>query len=240
MAPHYHPQRGRRPGAVTGVRGVIVQSDGASIVGRVFIRPLEALDRWIVGIQPSPGDRPLAMHAGIHVVVDGRYDYVAEQLIGRLDLDFRSGLNWTPLAVFRARNRGGWDATLPVTEFRSIGAADVEHTIRRLNVIEGRPFVGEDCTAFVERAFGGQRMFADSPLLRWFGIGVRIGDPALPLLRRDASLASRTNAYVRGDALRNLPDALANAEAPNARIWLIRAALIAAIAFGGYRLLAPR
>ena len=36
-------------------------------------------------------------------------------------------------------------------------------TIEHLNVIQERPFVEENCTMFVERAFGKRRMFADSP-----------------------------------------------------------------------------
>src|SRR5689334_7266598 len=85
-----------RPGRVTEIRGIVFQSDGRSTVGRLFIRPFEALDRWIVGILPQRSERTLAMHAGIHIVIDGAREYVAEQLVGSFSMDFRNGLNWTP------------------------------------------------------------------------------------------------------------------------------------------------
>jgi hypothetical protein len=203
-----------------------LQSDGKSTVGRVFIRPLEALDRWIVGILPSPGEPTLAMHAGIHVVIDGERDYVAEQLVGSLYLDFHSGLNWTPLEQFQNRDRGGWDVTVPATGFRGVDDTLVEETVTRLNAIDGHPFIGEDCTAFIERAFGGEhRLFADSPLLRSLDIGVRIGDPALPLLRADAPLDSDARDKLQFEVIKDLPDPLADAGSPNARNWLIQRAL---------------
>jgi hypothetical protein len=63
--------------------------------------------------------------------------------------------------------------------------------------------VGEDCTAFVGRACGGRRLFADSPLLR-------------------------------ADTLKQLPDALADAESPNARLWARRLGMAALVgALGG-------
>ena len=62
-----------RPGTVTDIRGIIFQSDGRSTIGRIIIRPFEALDRWIVGILPSPHGPTLAMHAGIHIVIDGEH-----------------------------------------------------------------------------------------------------------------------------------------------------------------------
>ena len=58
------------------------------------------------------------MHAGLHVVVDGEREFVAEQLVGSLYLNFRNGLNWTPLDKFRERDRGGWDVTVPAVHFR--------------------------------------------------------------------------------------------------------------------------
>jgi hypothetical protein len=225
--PRYSPEFAQRPGTVTDIHGVIFQSDGKSGLGRVFIRPLEALDRWIVGILPKPGDPPLAMHAGIRVTIDNAREYVAEQLVGTFYLDFKNGLNWTPLEKFKERDRGGWDATVPATAFRKVDGPAVQETIKRLNAIQGHPFWGEDCTAFIERAFGGRRMFADSPLLRSFGIGARIGDPALPLLRRDAPLDPETKRKLQFDKIKDLPDALANAESPNVRIWLVRLATVA-------------
>lgn len=211
---------------MTAVSGIIFQSDGKSSVGRMFIRPLEALDRWIVGILPKPRDLSLAMHAGIHVTIDGAHQYVAEQLVGSLFLDFKNGLNWTPLDHFRQRDRGGWDVTVPATAFRSVDEAAVADTLERLNSLVGQPFMGEDCTAFIERGFGGRRMFADSPLLRALGIGARIGDPALPLLDPEATLDPEAKRKLQFDNIRYLPDALADAESPNVRVWLVRMAPI--------------
>src|SRR5262249_51805189 len=159
----------------------------------------EAIDRWIVGILPSPLDPLLAMHAGVHVVIDGDKEYVAEQLVGSFDLDFRNGLNWTPYEKFRERDRGGWDVTLPGTAFRAVDDAAVAETGERLDAIDGHPFIGEDCTAFVERAFGEQRLFADSPLLRTLGVGVRIGDPALPLVKLDARIEEPARSLLQID-----------------------------------------
>lgn len=201
---------------------MIFQSDGKSTIGRLLIRPLEALDRWITGILPRPGEPTLAMHAGLHVVVEGEGEFVAEQLVGNLYLNFRNGLNWTPLHSFRQRDRGGWDVTVPAVCFRRVDNALVDETIQRLNAIEGHPFLGEDCTAFIERAFGKHRMFADSPLLRALGVGVRIGDPALPLLRPDVQLDPNAAAQLQCEALKKLPDALAGADSPNARNWLLQ------------------
>lgn len=159
------------------------------------------------------------MHTGIHVVIDGSKEWVAEQLVGSFYLDFRNGLNWTPLDKFHVRDRGGWDVTVPATYFRAVDERVVAETTDRLNAIEGHPFIGEDCTAFVERAFGGRRLFSDSPLLRRVGIGVRIGDPALPLLRADAHLDEQARRYLQFDKIKRLPDALADAESPNVWLW---------------------
>ena len=222
----YQPEFATRPGCVTRVEGIIFQSDSRSGIGRLFIRPLEALDRWIVGILPKPGDSPLAMHAGIRVTIDGTHEYVAKQLVGTFYLDFENGLNWTPIEKFRQRDRGGWDVTVPATAFRRADDAAAAETVRRLNTVEGHPFMGEDCTAFIERAFGSRRMFADSPLLRSFGIGARIGDPALPLLRSDAQLDPEAQQKLQFDKIKYVPDALADAEAPNVRVWLVRLAPI--------------
>jgi hypothetical protein len=118
---------------------------------------------------------------------------------------------------------------LPATSFRGVEEEVVLEVAGRLSTIEGRPFVGEDCTAFIERAFDGRRLFADSPLLRGLGIGARVGDPALPLLRPDADLDERARALLHADALRQLPDALAGPDSPNARLWFGRLTVAAAI-----------
>ena len=230
--PAYHPDFAEKPGTVTAIRGIVFQNDGQSTIGRLFIRPMEALDRWIAGVLPERGDPPLAMHAGIRVVIDGSLDYVAEQLVGSLYLDFRNGLNWTPFDNFRQRDRGGWDETVPPTIFRGIDDNAVERTVEGLNRgIEGHPFIGEDCTAFIERAFGARRMFADSPLLRSLGLAVRVGDPALPLLKRDVSLPSHVSQKLQVDKIKCLPDALADPASPNAQLWAHR--LMPALGVGG-------
>lgn len=210
----------RRPGRIARVLGVIFQSDGASHIGGWFIRPFETFDRWLAGAHRSaPADFPdLAMHAGLHVVMEDGREMVAEQLVGTFRENFSDGLNWTPIERFRERDRGGWDVTVPATAFRGIDEAALVETVERLNAIEGRPFVGEDCTAFIERAFG-RRLFADSPLLHRAGIGARIGDPALPLLRPDVTLDRRTADLVRSDVASQLPDALAGPGTPNIRVW---------------------
>jgi hypothetical protein len=226
VVPKYQADFSERPGRVTAVGGIIFQNDGKSGIGSVLIRPLESLDRWIVGILPKPGDPPLAMHAGIRVTIDAGTEYVAEQLVGTFYLNFKNGLNWTPLDRFKKRDRGGWDETVPATAFRKVDADAVAQTVERLNAIEGHPYMGEDCTAFIERAFGGRRMFADSPLLRSFGLGARIGDPALPLLKQEAPLHTEVRHKLQFDNIKNLPDALADAESPNVRVWLVRLAPI--------------
>jgi len=226
----YVAESADRPGTVTSIRGIVFQSDGRSTVGRMFIRPFEAIDRWIVGILPRPGEPSLAMHTGIHVEIDGEREYVAEQLVGSFYLDFRNGLNWTLFENFAMRDRGGWDVTVPAKSFRRVDDAVIDDTVQRLNAIDGHPFVGEDCTAFVERAFGGRRLFADSPLLRWFGVGVRIGDPALPLLRPDAELDQHARERLQFDKINNLPDAAADVESPNVRLWAHRLLPLAIVA----------
>ena len=65
-------------------------------------------------------------------------------------------------------------------------------------------------------------MFADSPLLRALGMGVRIGDPALPLLSPDAQLDPQACSKLQFDVIKSLPDALADADSPNARNWLLQ------------------
>jgi hypothetical protein len=214
----YSAEHALRPGRVARIFGVVFQSDGASTVGRIFIRPFEAIDRWMVSILPRPHEPSLAMHAGIHLELDDGREYVAEQLVGSFYLDFRNGLNWTPYDQFSRRDRGGWDVTVPPKHFRGVDERSVGQTIERLNSIEGHPFVGEDCTAFVERAFGDRRLFADSPLLRSFGIGVRVGDPALPLLRPDRPPAQPARDLLQFDTIKDLPDALAGARSPNLRL----------------------
>jgi hypothetical protein len=177
------------------------------------------------------------MHAGLHVEIDNSREYVVEQLVGSWYMDFRNGLNWTPLEDFRKRDRGGWDLTVPCTAFRGVTDGAVEEARQALNTIAGQPFVGEDCTAFIERAFGHRRLFADSPVLQRLGIAARVGDPALPLLRADAPLDRHACDLLEYESIKNLPDAEADATSPNVSLWLARAAPTAALAVAiGYSL----
>jgi hypothetical protein len=142
---------------------------------------------------------------------------VAEQLFGTPEEDFVDALNWTSLKKFRERDHRGWDVTVPATAFRNIDRRAVDEAISFLNRIEGKPFFGEDCTTFVERVFNKRRMFADSPSARLLGFGVRVGDPALPLLRPDAVLDPKAEFLLRGHTLRKLPDPTTSWNAPNWR-----------------------
>jgi hypothetical protein len=218
----YREEHAERPGRIARVLGVIFQSDERSSVGRMFIRPMEELDRLVAGLHPHDRSTSLAMHAGLHVQLEDGRDYVAEQLVGTPYMDLKSGLNWTPLQEFRRRDHAGWDVTVPPTSFRGIDEHDAEATVARLNQIQGRPFVGEDCTAFVERAFEGKRLFADSPLLQSLGVPARVGDPALPLLRADVRFDDRTRRLLRTDAVQRLPDPRRSARSPNAWLWARR------------------
>ena len=82
-----------RPASATKVaapRGIIFQSDAASWLGTALIRPAEHLDQRWAGLREAGDENgaetysPLAMHAGLHVVLfDGR-EMVVEQLSGDL------------------------------------------------------------------------------------------------------------------------------------------------------------
>ncbi len=234
LLPRTHPPaEAVRPGRVVGLRGIIFQSDAASTIGAWFLRPFEELDRRVAGIALNRPDAPRPpIHAGLHLdlEVDGELrEYVAEQLVGPLYDDLYDGLHWTPIAQFRARDRGGWDATVPALAFRAVTEAAVAEAVARLNRIQGHPFIGEDCVAFVERAFGGRRLFADSPTFRKLGIAVRVADPALPLLRPDFPLPPRTARLLRVETLRRLPDAIARSAATSAS-WRVHVAALAVVA----------
>ncbi|HEY2342216.1 MAG TPA: hypothetical protein VGH90_04255 [Chthoniobacteraceae bacterium] len=216
----------KRPARVAKVHGIILQSDIGSALGRLFIRPLEGLDQWWAGLLDGflslrnesklPGARkpPLAMHAGIHVELENGECYVVEQLAGTIGSWVRDGLHWTPLKQFRARNHsseGGWDITIPIEAFRQLAEPDAERAAERLNRIRGRPFLKEDCTGFISRAFGEEkRLFADSALARSLGFDLRSGEPAMPLIRRDYRFDPKTETRLRAEALRRLPDPVAS------------------------------
>ena len=122
-------------------------------------------------------------------------------------------------------NRGGWDVTIAPTDFRKIDQKVICEVIDFLNQIEGRPYFGEDCTGLVERAFGKRRLFADSPTAGLIGFGMRVGDPALMLLRSDAQFDPKTKTRLRADVLRALPDPRAVWDDPNGRLWIKRGLL---------------
>lgn len=210
-----------RPGKVVSLHGVIIQSDAISTLGRLFIRPLEALDLWYAGVangaksSHNGGEQRagLGMHAGLHVRLEDGREFVLEQLCGGWREWFVNGLHWTPLNSFQARERpdaGGWSVTIPTPALRQVDSAMEAFAISHLNDIRGRPFIREDCTAFIARVFGPKRrIFADSPILRSLGFEMRSGEPALPLLRRNAELPPRHEALLKADALRRLPDPVA-------------------------------
>ena len=180
-----------RPALVVKLRGIILQSDKTSVAGAWIIRPVEMLDLHLAGLGRSPEAPPLAMHAGLHVVLEDGREFVVEQLLGDPREDFVDGLNWTPLETFRKRDHRGWDLTVPATAFRRVDDDVVDEVVEFLNSIEGRPFFGEDCTMLIERAFGKRRLFADSPTARALGFGIRVGDPALTLLKPGVAARSR-------------------------------------------------
>jgi hypothetical protein len=210
---------------VTALRGIAFQSDKRNLIGAGVIRAIEAFDRWQAGLVRLPGDPPLAMHVGLHVVIEGGAEYVLEQLIGNWFEDFEDGMNWTPLEDFREREGSGWDVTVPATCFREIGEAEVAEAIKRLNSIQGRPFIAEDCVMLAERIFGRRRLFGDSPTAQHFGLGLRVSDPALPLLRQDAPLDEQSRRLLRVRTVSQQPDPTASASAPNARLWVGRIAV---------------
>ena len=94
---------GAAPGLVVKLRGIILQSDKTSVPGAWIIRPVEMLDLHLAGIGRSLEAPPLAMHAGLHVVLEDDREFVVEQLLGNLREDLVDGLNWTPLETFRKR-----------------------------------------------------------------------------------------------------------------------------------------
>jgi hypothetical protein len=199
------PSTHHQPSPVREIKGIVFQSDGQSTFGGWFIRPMEKLDRRVAGIQSDPNGPSLAMHAGIHVALANGEEWVAEQLHGTMQNYFRTGWNWTPIETFADRDRGGWHVTIPATAFRQVDDEQVRKSVERLNTLEGHPFIREDCTAFMEHIFSHQ-MFAHLPILGLFGIEVRIGDPALPLLKPDAKLDPVAARLLRLDELRQLKD----------------------------------
>jgi len=212
-----------RPGLVVKLRGIILQSDQTSVAGAWIIRPIEMLDLHLAGIGRSPDAPPLAMHAGLHVVLEDDREFVIEQLLGNPREDFVDGLNWTPLETFRKRDHRGWDLTVPATAFRQVDDDVVDEVVEFLNSIEGRPFFGEDCTMLIERVFGKRRLFADSPTARTLGFGMRVGDPALALLKPEVRLDPDAERLLRVDILRKLPDPTTPWNAPNGHLWIRRA-----------------
>src|SRR3984957_10029607 len=216
------PSLPNRPGRVAELRGIVLQSDAVSVLGAWLIRPVETLDMHFAGLGRSGDDPALAMHAGLHVVLEDGRDFVVEQLFGTPREDFVDGLNWTPLETFRARDHQGWDVTVPAIAFRKIDEDVVPQLIHFLNNIRGRPFFGEDCTTLIERAFGKRRLFADSPTARTLGFGMRVGDPALALLKQDVHLDPEAERLLRADFLRALPNPTTEWDSPNGHLWIRR------------------
>lgn len=232
-----------RPGRVTSLVGVIIQSDASDPIGRYFIRPVEGLDLLCAGVldvsksakfrRGDGREAGLGMHAGLHVRLEDGREYVVEQLCGGIHEWFVNGLHWTPLESFHRRGNpaaGGWDATVPMDCFRQIDPASVEYAIAHLNSIRGVGFIHEDCTAFIARVFGpNHRLFADSPIMKAIGVYMRSGEPALPLVKRDAQLAPRSASLLKVDALRKLPDPIAANDSISLRQLHLRCLLITTI-----------
>jgi hypothetical protein len=143
-------------------------------------------------------------------------------------------LNWTPLETFKARDHQGWDVTVPATAFRQVDEGVVKDVVTFLNQIQGRPFFGEDCTTFIERAFGKRRMFGDSPTAQALGLGMRVGDPALALLKPTAHLDRQAEQLLRADSLRALPDPTAEWDSPNGHLWIHRIVLASMLIWAAF------
>jgi hypothetical protein len=58
---------------------------------------------------------------------------------------------------------------------------------------------------------------------------MRVGDPALMLLRSDAQFDPETKRRIRADVLRALPDPTTDWDDPNGRLWIKRVLLALAI-----------
>jgi hypothetical protein len=230
-----------RPGRVVALDGVIIQSDALNPIGRLFIRPVEALDLLCAGVmdlarssRPPGQDRKpgLGMHAGLHVRLEDGREFVAEQLCGGWQEWFVNGLHWTPLESFRQRADpagGGWDVTVPMDCFRQVDPAGEEYALAQLNQVRGIGFIYEDCTAFIARVFGpNRRLFADSPIMRAIGVYMRSGEPALPLVKRNAQLPPRSAELLKLEALRQLPDPIAANDSMTLRQLHLRCILISA------------
>ena len=84
----------------------------------------------------------------------------------------------------------------------------------------------------IERAFGKRRLFGDSPTARALGFGMRVGDPALALLKRQARLDPEAERLLRADILRALPDPTTPWDAPNGHLRIRRAPGMAALRSG--------
>ncbi len=216
---HHSDLNARPPGRIATILGIAFQADASSSMVTHVIRPFQALNRLAIGIRVTDDVRLLSNHVGIHVLLEDGQQFIVEQLPGTPEADVRDGLNWNPIERFRARDRGGWNVTVPLPAFRGINDAVMCDTVARLNIIDHRPFLEEDCTQFVERACGNRRLFADSPVLSRLGIHARLGDPALPLLRRDVELDHEIERRLQVDMLRELPDAEAQPGSTSVLVW---------------------
>jgi hypothetical protein len=150
----------------------------------------------------------LANHAGIRVRIlfaDGKARrYVVEQLNGTLLQNVANGLCWTPWREFKLREGGGWDVTVPAVAFEGVELENVRSALETLNQEMGQPFYREVCTAFIERVFGGKRLFEPVELVDRLvpGPGPRIPEPAAPRFKPDARLSRRARHLLRADELR--------------------------------------
>jgi hypothetical protein len=215
--------RAQRPGRVLGIDGIVFQCDADHPISSLFIRPIEELSVRFRGRSRRAGSLgvPLANHAGIRVRIsgdDGRaYPFVVEQQAGTLVQNVANALSWTPWREFRMREgRGGWDVTVPATTFEGVEQADVLAAIGVLNREPGRAFYREICTSFIERIFGGRKLFDDVEVLDWLvpGPGPRIPEPAAPRFKSNARLSRRARYLLRVDELPSIHAAMEAARAP--------------------------
>ncbi len=194
-----------RPGRVVRIDGVVFQCDADDMVSTLLIRPMQRLSQRLRGRERgfSSSGVPLANHAGIRICIacphGSTQTYVVEQLSGTLWQNVANGLSWTTWRKFKAREGGGWDVTVPCLAFEGVTPADVAAAIDVLNEETGQAFYSEICTAFIERVFGGHRLFNEVEALHWLvrGAGLRIPEPAAPRFRRNAYLSRRARHLLR-------------------------------------------
>ena len=183
-----------RPGRVLSIQGVVFQCDAGDRLTAPLVRAVEELSRCLRS--GSHSRQPLlANHAGVRVrlaLPDGSVRSYVVELLPRWPWDKQAGLPvWTPLLVFRSRDRGGWDVTVPAHAFAGIGRAEIRAALRALNASGQSRRRRALCTHFIEHLFGGKAMFSDLEVLHRLWPALRLPEPAAPRLRAGARLSDR-------------------------------------------------